>query len=79
MLFPARVKLAVAALVVAGGSVAAALLGPAGPAVGQASGPIQVQIQVHLSRFRSLSVSEASSLQAAVQQLSIARARRRPS
>lgn len=47
MLFPARVKLAVAGLVVAGGGVAAALLGPAGPAVGQASGPIQVQIQVN--------------------------------
>lgn len=47
MLFPVKVRVALAGLVVAAGGVAAALLGPAGPAVGQASGPIQVQIQVN--------------------------------
>lgn len=36
-----------AGFAVAGGAAAAAVLGPAGPAVGQASVPIQVQIQVN--------------------------------
>jgi hypothetical protein len=46
MPFPVKVKAALAGLTVAGGAAAAALLGPAGPAVGQASQPVQVQIQV---------------------------------
>jgi hypothetical protein len=47
MLFPAKARVAVAGLAVAGGAAAAAVLGPAGPAVGQSSPPIQVQIQVN--------------------------------
>jgi hypothetical protein len=47
MLVSARIKMAVVGLVVAGGGAAAALLGPAGPAVGQASQPVQAQIQVN--------------------------------
>lgn len=47
MLLPTKVKVAVAGLTVAGGAVAAAVLGPAGPAVGQASVPLQLQIQVN--------------------------------
>jgi hypothetical protein len=47
MLFPAKVKMALVGLVVAGGAAAAALLGPAGTAVGQSSPPIQTQIQVN--------------------------------
>ena len=47
MLFPVKVKAALAGLAIAGGAAAAALLGPAGPAVGQASQPVQVQIQVN--------------------------------
>jgi hypothetical protein len=54
MLFPAKVRMSLVGLVVAGGAVAAAALGPAGPAigqsspptVGQSSQPIQEQIQV---------------------------------
>jgi hypothetical protein len=54
MLFPAKVRMSLVGLVVAGGAVAAAALGPAGPAVGQSSPPtvgqssqpIQEQIQV---------------------------------
>lgn len=46
MLFPAKAKMALAGVVVAGGAAAAAALGPAGPAVGQSSPPIQVQLQV---------------------------------
>lgn len=46
MLFPAKVRVALAGLTVAGGAAAAALLGPAGPAVGQSSQPIQIQLQV---------------------------------
>lgn len=46
MLLPTKVKVALVGLVVAGGGMAAALLGPAGLAVGQASQPVQVQIQV---------------------------------
>ena len=41
-----KIKVGLVGAVVTGGGVAAALLGPAGPAVGQASQPIQVQIQV---------------------------------
>jgi len=47
MLFPAKVKMALAGVTVAGGAAAAALLGPAGPAVGQSSEPIVVQVQVN--------------------------------
>jgi hypothetical protein len=55
MLFPKRAKVGLVALVVAGGAAAAAVLGPAGlavgqsspPTVGQSSAPIQVQIQVN--------------------------------
>jgi hypothetical protein len=46
MLFPAKARVALVGLVVAGGAVAAATLGPAGAAVGQSSPPIQAQIQV---------------------------------
>ena len=46
MLFPAKVKVALAGLTVAGGAAAAALLGPAGPAVGQSSQPISLEVQV---------------------------------
>lgn len=54
MLFPAKVKVSLVGLVVAGGAVVAAALGPAGLAVGQSSPPtvgqssptIQEQIQV---------------------------------
>ena len=42
-----KVKVGLVGIVVTGGGVAAALLGPAGPAVGQSSQPIQVQIQVN--------------------------------
>jgi hypothetical protein len=45
MLFPVKVKVAVAVLAVASGGAMAALLGPAGPAVGQSSQPIQAQVQ----------------------------------
>ncbi len=55
MLFPAKVKVAVVGLVVAGGAAAAVGLGPAGlavgqssaPTVGQSSPPIQVQVAVN--------------------------------
>jgi len=47
MLLPTNIKVALVGLVVAGGGAAAALLGPAGPAVGQASQPVQAQIQVN--------------------------------
>lgn len=47
MLFTAKVKVGLVGLVVVGGGAVAALLGPAGLAVGQASQPLQVQIQVH--------------------------------
>jgi hypothetical protein len=47
MFFPVKVRVALAGLVVAGGAAAAAALGPAGPAVGQSSPPIQLQIQVN--------------------------------
>jgi hypothetical protein len=54
MLLPAKVRISLVGLVVAGGAVAAAALGPAGPAIGQSSPPtvgqssqtIQEQIQV---------------------------------
>jgi hypothetical protein len=42
-----KVKAGLVGVVVTGGGVAAALLGPAGPAVGQSSQPIQAQIQVN--------------------------------
>ena len=41
-----KIKAGLVGVVVTGGGVAAALLGPAGPAVGQSSQPIQAQIQV---------------------------------
>ncbi len=41
-----RLGPALVGLAVAGGAVAAALLGPAGPAVGQSSPPVQAQIRV---------------------------------
>jgi hypothetical protein len=47
MLVSARIKMAVVGLVVASGGAAAALLGPAGPAVGQSSQPVQAEIQVN--------------------------------
>jgi hypothetical protein len=47
MLFPAKARVALAGLAIAGGATAVAVLGPAGSAVGQASPPIQVQIQVN--------------------------------
>lgn len=47
MLFPAKVRMTLVGLVVAGGAAAATLLGPAGPAVGQSSPPIQEQLQVN--------------------------------
>lgn len=46
MLFPSKVKVALAGITVAGGAAAAALLGPAGPAVGQSSQPLEMSIQV---------------------------------
>jgi len=42
-----KVKAGIVGVVVTGGGVAAALLGPAGPAVGQASQPVQAQIQLN--------------------------------
>lgn len=47
MFLPAKAKVVLAGLPVACGAAAAAVLGPAGPAVGQSSPPIQVQIQVN--------------------------------
>jgi hypothetical protein len=55
MLFPAKFKVALVGLVVAGGAAAAIALGPAGlavgqssaPTVGQSSQPIQVQLVVN--------------------------------
>ncbi len=47
MLFPTKVKVALVGLVVAGGAAAAVALGPAGPAVGQSSQPISVQVAVN--------------------------------
>jgi hypothetical protein len=47
MLVPVKVKAALAGLTVAGGAAAAALLGPAGQAVGQSSQPVEVSIQVN--------------------------------
>jgi len=47
MLLRVKVKLAAAGLAVAGAGAVAALLGPAGPAVGQASQPVQAEIQVN--------------------------------
>jgi hypothetical protein len=41
-----KVRAGVAGFTVAGGAAAAALLGPAGPAVGQSSQPVQAQIEV---------------------------------
>lgn len=46
-MLPVRVKVALAGLAIAGGGVVAALLGPARPAVGQSSQPIQEEIQVN--------------------------------
>lgn len=47
MSFPAKVRVTLVGLVVAGGAAAAAALGPAGTAAGQSSPPIQTQIQVN--------------------------------
>jgi len=47
MFFSVKFRVALAGLVVAGGAAAAAALGPAGPAVGQSSPPIQLQLQVN--------------------------------
>jgi len=47
MLLPVKVKVALAGLAVTGGGAVAAMLGPAGPAVGQASQPVQAEIQVN--------------------------------
>lgn len=47
MLFPAKIRVTLVGLVLAGGAAAAAALGSAGPAVGQSSPPIQTQIQVN--------------------------------
>jgi len=44
-----RLKAALVGVVVTGGAAATAVLGPAGAAVGQASQPVQVQIQVDSS------------------------------
>lgn len=55
MLFPAKIRVGLAGLAIAGGAAAALALGPAGlavgqsspPTVGQSSPPIQVQIKVN--------------------------------
>jgi hypothetical protein len=47
MLFPVRVKVALAGLMVAGGAAATALVGPAGPAVGQSSQPVEATLQLN--------------------------------
>lgn len=47
MLFPAKTRVGLVGLVVAGGAAAAIALGPAGSAVGQASQPVQVQLAVN--------------------------------
>jgi hypothetical protein len=46
VLFPVKVRVALVGLVVGGGAAAAVALGPGGPAVGQSSPPIQVQVAV---------------------------------
>jgi hypothetical protein len=46
MLFPAKLKVALVGLAVAGGALASVALGPAGPAVGQSSPPTSQPIQV---------------------------------
>jgi hypothetical protein len=46
MLIRPKVRMALAALAVAGGGAVAAFVGPAGPAAGQSSPPVQVQIQL---------------------------------
>lgn len=74
MFFPAKARMAVAGLVVAGGAVAAAALGPAGPAVGQASPPTQLQIQVNSSaslvaKGTGVDVSVTASCPATTQQI----------
>jgi hypothetical protein len=47
VLFPAKTRLGLVGLVVAGGATAAVALGPAASAVGQASQPVQVQLAVN--------------------------------
>lgn len=47
MFLSGKVRVSLVSLVVAGGAVAAVTLGTAGPAVGQSSPPIQLQIQVN--------------------------------
>jgi hypothetical protein len=47
VLFPAKIRVGLVGLVVAGGAAAALALGPAGSAVGQASQPVQVQLAVN--------------------------------
>ena len=47
MLFPAKTRLGLVGLVVAGGAAAAVALGPAASAVGQASQSVQVQLAVN--------------------------------
>jgi hypothetical protein len=47
VLFPAKTRVGLVGLVVAGGAAAAIALGPAGTAVGQASQPVQVQLAVN--------------------------------
>lgn len=47
MLRLTRAKVTLAGLALAGGAAAAAVLGPAGPAIGQSSPPLVVQIQVN--------------------------------
>jgi hypothetical protein len=47
MLFRTKARMSLVGIVVAGGAAAAAALGPAGPAVGQSSPPVQAQIQVN--------------------------------
>jgi hypothetical protein len=47
MFLPAKVRVALVGLVVAGGAASAAVLGPAGLAVGQSSPPAQAQIQLN--------------------------------
>jgi hypothetical protein len=47
VLFPAKTRVGLVGLVVAGGAAAAVALGPAASAVGQASQPVQVQLAVN--------------------------------
>jgi hypothetical protein len=72
VLIPAKLRVPLAVCAVAAGALAAAVLGTAGPAVGQSSPPMQGQIQVNspatlMAKGASVNVSVTASCSGATQ------------